>query len=98
MILNQQTAVGQQAEKAVRLKMEGHDIRIGLREFCEGLAWVAIKQSVGQDGKIGGDLAKMAKTLQNMRTTKSRAGKPCSARTLERLCAYVGIEMPKYHF
>ena len=78
--------------------MEGHDIRIGLREFCEGLAWVAIKQSVGQDGKIGGDLAKMAKTLQNMRTTKSRAGKPCSARTLERLCQYVGIEMPEYHF
>ena len=98
MILNQQTAVGQKAEKAVRLKMQGHDIKIPMREFCEGIAWLAIKKSAGADGKIGPDLAKMGKTLQTMRTTKSRAGRACSPRTLAKLCEYVGIDMPTYHF
>lgn len=99
MILNQQTAVGRRAENAVNAKIQGHDIKIGLREFSEGVAWIAIKKSAGPGGKdLGQDLKKMERTLRNMRSTKNRLGQPCAARTLRRLCDYIGIDMPQYHF
>jgi len=99
MILNQQTAVGRRAENAVNAKIQGHDIKIGLRECSEGVAWIAIKKSAGPGGKdLGQDLKKMERTLRNMRSTKNRLGQPCAARTLKRLCDYIGIEMPQYHF